>query len=433
MWLNNTTATQATYYGQSGHSYAFFSVATDSSGDVQTAPAASDTLVTIVLPGVTIGLYNPTASTFYLRDSNTTGFANSAFAYGPANSNLITIIGDWTGDGVDTIGLYNPTTSMFFLSDSNVGGFADNVFVFGPANGGMVPIVGDWDGNGTDTVGLYNPTTSMFFLKNSNSTGFADLAFAYGPGGSGWTPLAGDWNDQGKDTIGLYNPATSMFYLRNSNTTGFSDTAFVYGPAQSGWKPLVGDWNGDGTDTVGLYNPTASMFYLRNCNTTGFSDLAFAYGPANAGWIPLIGNWTGSGQAEMAAAQVTAAQNVPTLAQTDLQPIVNEAIALWSQAGLNAATVQKLAAGPICDQRSAGRLSRSNTGERHLSRHQRGRQRLVHRPDAGQQRRVFRLGGELAVAGRGPAGFGSDRPADRGGTRTRAYCRLGRYGAWRAT
>ena len=94
---------------------------------------------------------------------------------------MITIIGDWNGDGVDTIGLYNPTTSMFFLSDSNVGGFADDVFVFGPANSGMVPIVGDWDGNGTDTVGLYNPTTSMFFLKNSNSTGFSDTAFVYGP------------------------------------------------------------------------------------------------------------------------------------------------------------------------------------------------------------------------------------------------------------
>jgi hypothetical protein len=44
----------------------------------------------------------------------------------------------------------------------------------------------------------------------------------------------------------------------------------------------------------------------------------------------------------MAAAQVAASQNVPTLAQTDLQPIVNEAITLWSQAGLDAATVQKL-------------------------------------------------------------------------------------------
>ena len=44
----------------------------------------------------------------------------------------------------------------------------------------------------------------------------------------------------------------------------------------------------------------------------------------------------------MAAVQVAAPQNVPTLAQTDLQPIVNEAITLWSQAGLDAATVQKL-------------------------------------------------------------------------------------------
>ncbi len=243
---------------------------------------------------------------------------------------------------MDTIGLYNPATSMFFLSDSNVGGFANDVFVFGPANSGMVPIVGDWDGNGTDTVGLYNPTTSMFYLKNTNSTGFADLAFAYGAGNSGWTPVVGDWNGTGKDTIGLYNPTSSMFYLRNSNTTGFSDTAFVYGPAQSGWKPLVGDWNGTGKDTIGLFNPSTSMFYLRNSNTTGFADTAFAYGPANAGWTPLVGNWTGVGQAEMAAAQVTASQNVPALAQTDLQPIVNEAITLWSQAGLDVATLQKL-------------------------------------------------------------------------------------------
>jgi hypothetical protein len=343
LWLNNTTATQATYYGQPGHSYAFYSVGTDSNGIVQTAPAVPNTLVGIVLPGgTTIGLFNPTTSTFYLRDSNTTGFANSAFAYGPSNSNLITIIGDWNGDGVDTIGLYNPTTSMFFLSDSNVGGFADNVFTYGPANAGMLPIVGDWDGNGTDTIGLYNPTTSMFYLKNSNSTGFADVVFNYGPGNATWMPLAGDWTGTGKDTIGLFDPAASMFYLRNSNTTGFSDTAFLYGPGQSGWKPLVGDWTGSGTDTIGLYNPASSMFYLRDSNTSGFSDTAFLYGPANAGLIPLVGNWTGSGQAEMASAQVTASANVPALTQSDLQPIVNEAITLWSQAGLDAATVQKL-------------------------------------------------------------------------------------------
>jgi hypothetical protein len=202
--------------------------------------------------------------------------------------------------------------------------------------------VGDWDGNGTDTVGLYNPTTSMFYLKNSNSGGFADVAFAYGPANAGWTPIVGDWTDSGKDTIGLYNPTTSMFYLKNSNSTGYANTTFAYGPANSGWKPLVGDWNGDGTATVGLYNPTTSMFYLKNSNSSGYANTAFAYGPANAGWKPLIGNWLGSGQAELAAAQVTASAGVPTLAQADLQPIVNEAITLWSNAGVDAATLQKM-------------------------------------------------------------------------------------------
>jgi hypothetical protein len=44
----------------------------------------------------------------------------------------------------------------------------------------------------------------------------------------------------------------------------------------------------------------------------------------------------------MAASQVTAAPNLPALAQSDLQPIVSEAITLWGQAGLSAAEVQKL-------------------------------------------------------------------------------------------
>jgi hypothetical protein len=279
---------------------------------------------------------------FYLRNSNTTGFATNTISYGPPNTNLIAIVGDWNGTGVDTVGLYNPTTSVFSLANSNTAGATGTSFVFGPANGGLLPIVGDWYGNGTDTVGLYNPSTATFFLKNSNSTGYATTSFLYGPAKAGWLPLAGDWNGDGTDTIGLYNPATSMFYLRNSNTAGFANTTFLYGPAQSGWKPVAGDWNDAGTDTVGLYNPATSMFYLRNSNTTGFANTTFLYGPANAGFFPLSGNWTAAGQAEMAAARGPDGPDVPVLAPGDLQPIVQEAIGLWSQAGLSAADIQKL-------------------------------------------------------------------------------------------
>ncbi|MGA2499262.1 MAG: dockerin type I domain-containing protein, partial [Tepidisphaeraceae bacterium] len=43
LWQDHTTATSATFYGQFGHTYAFFSRARDRAGNVQAAPAAPDT------------------------------------------------------------------------------------------------------------------------------------------------------------------------------------------------------------------------------------------------------------------------------------------------------------------------------------------------------------------------------------------------------
>jgi hypothetical protein len=240
----------------------------------------------------TAGLYNPTVSAYFLRNTNSTGVADLSFAYGPAVG-WLPLVGDWNGDGVDTIGLYNPATSTFFLRNANSTGVADLSFAYGPAGAGWLPLSGDWNGDGTDTVGLYNPATSTFYLRNTNSTGVADITFAYGPGGAGWLPIVGDWNGDGTDTIGLYNPTASTYFLRNTNSTGVADVSFAFGPAGAGWTPIVGDWNGDGIDTIGLYNPAASAYFLRNANSTGVADVSFSYGPAGAGWIPLVGDWDG--------------------------------------------------------------------------------------------------------------------------------------------
>ena len=40
-WLTNTTLTAAPYQGQIGHTYGFYSVATDNAGNVQPTPAAA--------------------------------------------------------------------------------------------------------------------------------------------------------------------------------------------------------------------------------------------------------------------------------------------------------------------------------------------------------------------------------------------------------
>jgi hypothetical protein len=50
-----------------------------------------------------------------------------------------------TGAGVDTVGLYNPATGVFYLRNSNSAGFADVTFTYGPAGAGWIPLVGDWD------------------------------------------------------------------------------------------------------------------------------------------------------------------------------------------------------------------------------------------------------------------------------------------------
>ena len=303
----------------------------------------------------TLGLYDPATSTFYLKNSNATGDPDITFGYGPADGGWIPIAGDWNGDGMDTIGLYDPTTSMFYLRNTTSlqgpgdMGYADVTFAYGAAGAGWLPIAGDWNGDGKDTIGLYNPATSVFYLRNTNDAGYADMTFWYGAPAAGWLPIAGDWDGDGKDSIGLYNPATSVFYLRNTNDGGYANVAFAYGTPGAGWTPIAGDWNNDGKTTMGLFDPSRSMFFLRNTTSLqgssdkGYADVAFAYGPAGAGWTPLAGDWNGPSQALLAAGgQVTASANTPALSQADLQPIVSEAIARWSDAGLDAATVAKL-------------------------------------------------------------------------------------------
>jgi hypothetical protein len=242
-----------------------------------------------ILPGSassgtdTIGVYLASSRTFYLRNSNTAGFADLSIPYGPPGA--LPLVGDWNGDGTATIGVYDPTSRTFYLRNSNTVGFADLSIPYGPS--GAIPIVGDWDGNGTTTIGAYDPTTRTFYLRNSNTIGFADLTIQYGPPGA--IPIVGDWDGDGTTTIGVYDPTSRTFYLRNSNTAGFADLSIPYGPPAA--TPVVGDWNGDGTVTIGVYDSASQTFYLRNSNTIGFADLTIQYGPLGA--TPLAGNYDG--------------------------------------------------------------------------------------------------------------------------------------------
>ncbi|RKT44471.1 S8 family serine peptidase [Thiocapsa rosea] len=269
-----------------------WSGSTYTTGAVTANCAVSFSFTAIAGSGMSNGLFNPATSTFYLRNANSAGPANTVFGFGPPGRGWRPLTGDWNGNGQTTVGLYNPVTSSFYLRNANSGGAAEVSFGFGPAGRGWTPLTGDWNGNGRTTVGLYNPAASTFYLRNANSGGAADVSFSFGPGGRGWLPLTGDWNGNGLTTIGLYNPGTSTFYLRNANSGGAADISFGFGPAGRGWLPLTGDWNGNGQTTVGLFNPSTSAFYLRNANSGGAADVVFGFGPGGAGWTPISGKWT---------------------------------------------------------------------------------------------------------------------------------------------
>ena len=229
--------------------------------------------------GDTTGVFRPSNGLLYLKNANTTGFADVAINYGLGGDYPVT--GDWDGNGTATIGIYR--NGSFYLRNSNTLGFADLTIAFGTP--GDQPIAGDWNGDGVDTIGVFRTSTGQFLLRNSNSPGTPDMSFYLGNVGD--VGIAGDWNGDGSDTTGVFRPSNGIIFLKNTNTTGFAEIALNYGLA--GDMPVTGDWNDDGIDTIGVYRN--AQFYLRNSNTIGFADLVFALG--NPGDMPIAGNWDG--------------------------------------------------------------------------------------------------------------------------------------------
>ncbi len=231
----------------------------------------------------TIGVYDPSAGRFKLRNTNDSGPPHLDFTFAPDIPNSLPLTGDWDGDGIDTIGLFDPLNGEFHLRNSNDAGPAD-LLISSNALKGAVPIAGDWDGDGVDTVGIYK--NGQFLLRNSLDIGPPDLKFPFGavPG----IPLTGDWDGDGVDTIGLYHPASGEFQFRNTNDTGPADITLSHDSLKN-VAPLTGDWDGDGLDTLGVYRN--GTFYLRNTLDFGPPDLKFTFG--GVGLIPLAGDWDG--------------------------------------------------------------------------------------------------------------------------------------------
>ncbi len=176
-----------------------------------------------------------------------------AFDFGrvTATTHVSPLAGDWDGDGVDTPGLAVSTDGVsvrtWLLRDSSTSGVADTTVRFGLS--ADYPLVGDFDGDGDDTPAVFREENT-FHLSNELRSGARATAVTYGS--RDWRiaeyPVVGDWDGDGTDTIGLLRnrPATQFsggyehYLLRNSNTEGPATLDFLFGSDEfetaPGWR-----------------------------------------------------------------------------------------------------------------------------------------------------------------------------------------------------
>ncbi|GIM97516.1 M23 family metallopeptidase [Paractinoplanes toevensis] len=241
----------------------------------------------------TVGYYNSGDATFHLSNTNASGSSTYAFGFGPANSAITPVVGDWDGNGKDSVGYYDARDATFHLSNDLASGSSDYAFGFGPANSAVRPVVGDWDGNGRDSVGYYDSRDATFHLSNNLASGSSNYAFSFGPATTAVRPVIGDWNGDGKDSIGYYDTRDATFHLSNNLASGSSNYAFGFGPVSTAVEPVVGDFDGNGTTTIGYHDTRDATFHLSNELASGNSDLAFGYGPTGTAIKGVFGDWNG--------------------------------------------------------------------------------------------------------------------------------------------
>jgi hypothetical protein len=199
---------------------------------------------------------------WYLRGSNASSAATTAFGYG--NPTDRAVCGDWDGNGTETVGVVR--NGVWYLRQSNSTGGADLAFGFGDP--GDRPVVGDWDGNGTDTPGVFR--SGRWYLANRTGVGWHDVLVGYGDPGD--VPVVGNWDGSGADGIGVFR--RGVWYLANSLQSGGAEVE-PFGYGDLGDAPLAGDWDDDGDDTPGVSR--GSLWYLSTQMRAATADMAYAF------------------------------------------------------------------------------------------------------------------------------------------------------------
>jgi len=297
-----------------------------------------------------VAVYLPQDRRFYLdvnanRTWNDTGggdFVSGVFGL----SGDIPISGDWDNDGFDDIGVYRPGTRKFYLdANSNRtwdGALGGDVITLPFGLTGDVPVIGDWNDDNFDDIGVFRPSSRKFYLDANGSRtwngalGGDIISAAFGRPGD--QPVAGDWNADGTDEVGVYRPDNLRFYLdvngsESWNGAGAGDV--ITAPfGLEGDQPVIGDWDKNVTDDIAVYRISNRRFYLDDNSNRIWDGVGVGGDDITGPFLPVL--------LLAADGAIDPASNTPSLSANQLTPIVNTAIDLLSNSGLNASQLDSL-------------------------------------------------------------------------------------------
>ena len=133
-------------------------------------------------PPYSVGVYRPSAHTFYLNNGTTT-----AINWGAGTD--LPVTGDWNGDGKTDVGVYRPSAHTFYLKNGTALSWITTVINWGAS--ADLPVTGDWNGDGITDVGVFRPSTHTFYLKNGTALSWTTTVINWGAGAD--RPVTGIW------------------------------------------------------------------------------------------------------------------------------------------------------------------------------------------------------------------------------------------------
>jgi hypothetical protein len=325
------------------------------------APQTQDTGASSAagIESATVGASDASATSNVLWQNQATGLVGEWLAPNAQNTN-------WTQLGqadplawqVVGVGKFNTADTTDVLWQNQSTGLVGFWRIQNDTNAGWIPLgtadpvawkvvgVGDFSGTGASDVLWQNRSTGLvgeWVINNGANTGWVAFDSA--------DPLAwkvvgvGDFNSDGTTDVLWQNQSTGLvgeWVIENAASTGW----VPFGSADPlAWKVAgVGEFNGDGTTDVLWRNQSTGLvgeWVIQN-PPLGQADWV-GFGSADPTQWQIVGAPEQSGSPLLAASVVTApTTGSASLTDSQLQPIIREAIARWTSAGLDAAAIRRL-------------------------------------------------------------------------------------------